>query len=445
MRRLTRCLLASAMLFLLSRPASAADYSVSYNPYAAVVWGTTLRCQSQHHDHAYSADRILALDAAGYCAVTYMTYSGKFRPSTQAELDALGNPNPDPGKPVGWGPPRRWPPPSYGAPELPLTNLRFYLPGAEEDGLYANGSGNIHIQSTFLTTYIEGSGCLTCGIGGRPVATNLNGLPASQVHANSQELIDRIVENGGHATLNHPGGAPSAYQTYNGFGSVEMYNNFWRNVDDLAGANTYSDQFIAVWDYLLQHKSPRIWGVAGNDWFSAWTSLGQTYTPASFFPPVTAQNRDRGKLQVLLTSYDLASYRAAFEAGAFFAIVENNAIKAAYPTVSNIAVSPTSISIATVAGTETVEWIGNGVVLGAGSTLSLSDLPVGLVYVRAEIDDGQGRTVYSQPFSLGARLPDPPPPPGPEIPSMPVQTLALLALLLLVAVNRKAASTPRLG
>ncbi len=444
MQRLIRCLLASATLLLLSRPALAADYSVSYNPYGSVDWGTTLRCQSQHHDHAYLPDRIVALDAAGYCAVTFMNYSGKYRPSSQAELDALGNPNPDPGQPVGWGPPRRWPPTSYGAPALPLTNLKLYLPGAEEDGLYVNGSGGKHVQSMFLTTYIEGSGCPTCGIGGIPVATNVNGLPASQIHSNSQELIDRVVENGGHATLNHPGGAPYTYQGYNRFGSVEMYNNFWRNVDDLAGNNTFSNQFMAVWDYLLQHKSARIWGVAGNDWFSAWTDLGQTYEPASFYPAVTEQNRDRGKLQVLLSAYDLDSYRTAFEAGAFFAIVENNAIKAAYPTVSNIAVAPASIAIATVAGTEAVEWIGNGVVVGSGPSLSLSDLPAGLVYVRAEIDDDQGRTVYSQPFSLGPRLPDPPPPPGPAVPSLPVRALALLALILLVAVASQAGRSARL-
>lgn len=428
-------LVCAALLAVASPGAGAADYSVAYNPYGGVDWATTLRCQSQHHDHAESYGRITALDAAGYCAVTFMTYSGRFRPSNLSEWNAAGNPNPDPGKPVDFGPPRRWPPEDFGAPQLPLTNLKFYLPGAEEIGLYATGSYGQHVQSTFLTTYIEGAGCLTCGIGGIPVVGNTPAMPPSQVHASSQELIDRVVENGGHATINHPAGASSAYMQYSGLGSVEMFNNYHRNADDFAGNDAYSNQMMAIWDHLLEHKSPRIWGVASNDWFSAWTPLGQTYSPTQF-GPVTPQNRDRGKLQVLLPSYDLESYRAAFEAGAFFAIVEDNAIKAAYPIVTNVAVGFDRITISTAIGTESIRWIGNGSVLAYTPTLVLDGLPDGLVYVRAEISDGEGRTVYTQPFSLGDPLP---PPPGPPIPAMSRGALACLALLLLAAVSLRSA------
>ena len=58
-------LLCAAFVAIASAAASAADYSVSYDPYAGVDWGTTLRCQSQHHDHAESYGRITALDDAG--------------------------------------------------------------------------------------------------------------------------------------------------------------------------------------------------------------------------------------------------------------------------------------------------------------------------------------------------------------------------------------------
>jgi hypothetical protein len=95
---------------------------------------------------------------------------------------------------------------------------------------------------------------------------------------------------------------------------------------------------------VLVAKSARIWGVAVNDWNSAVQPLGTSATPC--WPQVTLQNRDRGKLQVLLTSYDFAAYREAFEAGAFFAVVEDNASKAAYPTVSNIAVTYSNSSAA---------------------------------------------------------------------------------------------------
>ena len=63
-------------------------------------------------------------------------------------------------------------------------------------------------------------------------------------------------------------------------------------------------------------------------------------------------------------------------------------------------------------------------------TLVLDGLPEGLVYVRAEISDGEGRTVYTQPFSLGDPLP-----PGPAIPAMSRGALVCLALLLLAAVS----------
>jgi len=101
-----------------------------------------------------------------------------------------------------------------------------------------------------------------------------------------------------------------------------------------------------------------------------------------------------------VTAYDLPSYRAAFEAGAFFAIVDDHEVKGAYPRVTNVFVTSSAIALATADADETVTWIGNGSVVGAGMSLSLQGLPPGLVYVRAEIADPQGRLAYTQPFSL---------------------------------------------
>ena len=101
-----------------------------------------------------------------------------------------------------------------------------------------------------------------------------------------------------------------------------------------------------------------------------------------------------------MTAYDLPSYRAAFEAGAFFAIVDDHEVKGAYPRVTNVFVTSSAIALATADADETVTWIGNGSVVGAGMSLSLQGLPPGLVYVRAEIADPQGRLAYTQPFSL---------------------------------------------
>lgn len=384
---------------------SAENYEVSYNPYANVNWGPVLRCQSQHHDHVYSTSSVHRYDAAGYDAVTFMTYSGNHVPSTQAQWDAMGNPVPDPGQPSGWVGFRRWPPVSNGAPDpATLANISFYIPGAEEPGLLPDGSHTLHVHSAFLTTYIEGFGCSSCGIGGIGVALNNSSLPASQRYSSSQELIDLINLHGGHATLNHPIGSQSNYAALTGVGSIEIFNNFMALSDETStgGVTNRIAQMLALWDVLLE-ANPQTWGVSVNDWFGAFTDPWEVTNPtenSTFGQFLTFKNLDRGKLQVLVTAYDLASYRLAFEAGAFFSIVEDNAIKNAYPTVSNISVTGSLITISTSAGTESITWIGNGATICSGPVLYLRGLPPNLNYARAEIDDGNGRVLYVQPFSL---------------------------------------------
>ncbi len=432
-----RCALAAAMLGT-SLPAAAASYSVTYNPYESVDWDTTLRCQSQHHDHAYDATRISALSNTGYCAVSFMTYSGDYRPQSVAAWIAAGSPNPDPGVPTGWGGYRRWPPQFYGAPVLPLNSLRFYLPGAEEVGLVGGTPSaqahTTHMFSLGLMEYMEGVGCAGCGNAGVAVHTdNPFGLPPAQRYFSSSDFVAKATDLGAIVTLNHPTGPPATWDYISPYPkAIEIFNNHVKTNDEgTCGANA-SHQLIEAWDHVLQVKSARIWGVAANDWNSAWTPLGDP--PVACWPQITLRNRDRGKLQVLLPSYDLGAYMAAFEAGAFFAVVEDNEIKAAYPTVTNVALTPSSISIITAAGNETITWIANGEVVGYGATLGLNSLPDDLLYARAEIDDGQGRTVYSQPFSLGTSLP--PPPPGEPVPLLPPLLQGFLGLALLVILIR---------
>ena len=425
----------AAVLLGLSTGASAAGYSVVYNPYASVNWGTTLRCQSQHHDHAYDAAKITALSNAGYCAVTYMTYSGDYKPTPVDAWIAAGFPNPDPGVPTGWGGYRRWPAEAYGAPALPLNSLQFYLPGAEDIGLRADGGHTNHMFALGLTTYMEGVGCTSCGHLQSAVHNNNPfGLPEGQIFATDSEFVAKATALSAIVTLNHPAGAPATFDGINPYpAAIEMFNNYHTTYDQGTCGTNFAAQFIAAWDHVLQVKSPRIWGVAVNDWNSAWTPLGTS--SVACWPPITLQNRDRGKLQVLLPSYDLASYLAAFRAGAFFAVVEDNEIKAAYPTVTRIDTTYNSISITTAAGNETVTWIGNGAVVATGFSLDLSNLPADLVYARAEINDGQGRTVYTQPFSLGAPVP---PPPDAPIPSLSEEAAAFLGVALLMVVIWKA-------
>ena len=394
-------LLCAALVLPLA--AHAADYGVSNNPYATVNWATTIHCQAQHHDHAYNSSRITDLSNAGYCAATAMHYQGGFTPTAYATWVSQGSPNPEMGVAIGWAEPKRWPPTDHGFPALPLNSLRLYLPGAEERGAFASGTNSEHFFSLGLTTYMETVGCDACGNSGGAVRNhNPLGLAAGERWATNQEFIDKATTLGSMVTLNHPAGSPSSKDSLDPFPrAVEIYNNYHAMNDEGVGGTcgtSYIAGFQALWDHVLEAKSARIWGVAVNDWVSAWTALG---TPSvACWPTVTTQNRDRGKLDVLVSTYDLSSYLDAFDRGAFFAVVEDNAVKSAYPEVTEIRVYTSQILIATSAGTETITWIGNGSVQGTGATISLRGLPAGLKYLRAEIDDGAGRVVYTQPFEL---------------------------------------------
>ena len=431
----------AGVLVVWSGVASGARYSVSYNPYATVDWGTTLRCQSEHHDHAYDPGKITALSNAGYCAITFMTYSGDYRPTPYAAWVAAGSPNPDPGVPTGWVGFRRWPPELFGAPALPLNSLRFYLPGAEEVGLVGGAPGapyhTSHMLALGLTDYIEGVGCDSCGHEGSAVRNdNPLGLPDTHRYSSNQDFVEKAIALGTIPVLTHPTGPPDQFDVLDPYPqAVEMYNNYHALKDDgsaqgLPGCpgepSHYIDEMQAVWDHVLETKSPRIWGIAVNDWASAWTPLGPSAT--SCWPEITLANRDRGKTVVLVESYDVGTYMEAFAQGAFFAVVEDNEVKSASPAVTNIAVTNDLITIGTAEGDETVTWIGDGEVIGWGNTLDLANLPDELVYVRAEIDDGEGRKVFTQPFSLGPPIP---PPPGTPVPILPEDAAVLLEVALL--------------
>jgi hypothetical protein len=440
-----RCALRALAVALIcaSGEASAAAYNVTYNPYGAVEWETTLRCQSEHHDHAANTSKINALANAGYCAITFMTYSGDYRPTPYEQWVDDGRPNPDPGVPTGWGGFRRWPPEDHGAPALPLGSLQFYLPGAEELGLVGGTTGaqvhTTHMLALGLTEYIEGVGCDACGNDGGAVHNdNPFALPETHRYSSNQDYVSKVIALGAIPVLTHPTGPADQFDDLDPFPqAIEVYNNYHALKDEgsaaevpgcTGGPSQYIAAMRATWDHMLETKSPRIWGIAVNDWASAWTPLGPAST--SCWPEITLANRDRGKTQVLVASYDLETYMTAFRAGAFFAVVDGAEQKAGYPQVNDIAVTPEQIAITTADNDETVIWIGDGEQVATGSAIDLTDLPSDLVYVRAELTDPEGRAVLTQPFSLG---PAAPPPPGEPVPILPREALLLLAVALLAA------------
>lgn len=413
-------------LVLFAAPADAGRLHIAYNPYGQVDWSTTLRCQSQHHDHLKTGGAVSKHDDAGYCAITWMDYGGACVASTGAEWDALGRPDPDPGQPYGFYGYRRWKPTDHGAPALPgaYTNMKLYIPGAEEVGLTDDGS--VHVYSLGLIEYIDGSGCTNCAptdIIGCPGCTANSvsscGTVADTGHTYStrQELIDLISTLGGSPIIAHSGGQ------YPRLSGREFYNNLFALQDAGNGDTANTDAYMAAWDLANDNAGGGIWGVAVNDRYGANPLLADGNDPGpcgatggcedpsyggNFMGP---QDIDRGKLQVLIDAYDWQTYVTAWNAGAFFAIVENNATKSSYPDVTSITTTPSSVTITTMAGTETVTWVGTGgVTVGTGMTLDFTTLAAGMTWVRAEVADGAGRTLYTQPFSLGSAVPSVSPP-----------------------------------
>ncbi len=393
------CLVASA-LFLLGGtaaylPADPVDTlhanQVTRNPYRAVHWETTERITWQTHDHEDGqspTDFVGPNDTAGYEAFTWAHYSGGYA--------AAG------GACVGWCSSRRWPAESNGVDDAPLisslTNIDYYVPGAEEIGLLESGSVITHLFSPFLTTYIEGEGCSTCDEG-EPVGQNPDGIPANQIYDSTQAAVDMIATFGGIPVLNHPTGSFGTYSSLTGMGGIEIYNNLFSLNDDCSGTAIATMQ--ANWDEFLENVSPSIWGYSANDHFGP--STDPFVQSCGTRPELTAANLDRGKMEVLTTARTLAAHRIAIDRGAFFPIVDGQTSKGGGPSITNIAVSPSSIIITTSADDETVTWIGNGATIGTGMTLTLGVATDAVGYVRANVVDAEGRIVYVQPFTLGVK------------------------------------------
>ena len=58
-------------------PSPVPTVAIAYDPYASVDWDSDVRCKTQFHDHIdVFESRLQAYDDAGYCAVSFMTYSG---------------------------------------------------------------------------------------------------------------------------------------------------------------------------------------------------------------------------------------------------------------------------------------------------------------------------------------------------------------------------------
>lgn len=335
------------------------DYEVAYNPYSEVDWATWKKCLSQHHDHVGAIEtRIRDYDEAGYNAICLLNYSGV------QSLEFTSKQ-------------RIWPLSKfitrYGSdPDFLATtkNLKFFIPSMEEVGLE-------HATSPFLTKYLEVW---------EPEFTRRK---RTWQYSSNQELIDLIKGFGGAAVIAHPTKRIGLYSKLEGFTAIEIYNAFY-NLKHVTGKieQDRNTHFLQVWDGLLVKKSSKIWGVAVNDHFGAYNKRVKESHPRIY---------DSGKTVVMLRDYTLADYRRSFEQGAFFAVHDSGLEKNRFPAIDDISVQGDSIEIACVESR--VRWLAWGVVLREGSSLKLSELPCGMTYVRAEVQNENG-IVYVQPFSL---------------------------------------------
>ena len=396
-------------LLLIAMPVVAGGYQVTHNPYQSVEWGTSIACQSQHHDHINSGSMMNNADDDGYCAVTWLDYEGGCDVSDVTEWPDDGSLNPDVGQRKGFWGYKRWPPTDHGAPAVPgiFAHLKFYIPGAENVGFSYTGA-HIHTYSLGMLTYIDSEGCgpTNCNPPSQsPSGTSCAGV--EQSYNTAQGMLDRISALGGTPILAHNGGGLS----YQRLPAVEIYNNLFALEDQGDGDTANVDSYMAGWDGLNDREGGGIWGTANNDRYgNSNAQVGTAASTSTCAPNCTgtdgntfgAADIDRGKQVVLIPAYDYESYLAAFRDGASFAVVENNATKAAYPDVTEVFISPTGVTLTTAAATETVTWKANGgSTVGTDSfSIAFSELPAGTTWLRAELDDGAGRILYTQPMKL---------------------------------------------
>lgn len=338
------------------------SYTIVHNPYLDVLWEADFRLKAQHHDHiGIDTKKIQAYDEAGYKVVSLLQYSG-VRSLEYTWLE------------------RRWPPESWVNQYFinRLRNIEIFLPNAEE-------VGHAHITSPFLKRYIE------------KWEPSYNQRRQSWHYSSTQECIDKIKSHGGLAILAHPWNKDSSqYLEIDGYSGIEIYSAFARHeqeksIDPFFTLEDRNQIMLDVWDKLLT-QNPRILGIAVND----------HYGPYNKSVTLSPKTKDSGKIIVLAKStHSLEEYQRAFSMGSFFAVMDIGTIKDRYPEINSINIQSQSISIDT---SDEVSWISSGEVLHIGSELPFILFSEKTNYVRAEVKNSVGSTVYTQAFSIGRRI-----------------------------------------
>ena len=314
---------------------------------------------SQHHDHLDTiASRYHSYDQAGYEVVVTMGYSGvaslAYSWNQRITFPAIASTNAS----------------LTIAPEVnSYINLKLFIPGMEEVGYE-------HLTSPFLNTYIS---------------KKEQKFPSQNPwqYESTQEAINLIKDLGGLAVVAHPNKPIKYYYDLEDFSHLEIYSA--NPAFKLNSGGIFEDKnvhFQKVWDFILTNKSSKIWGIAVNDHIGPYRNK---------LKPQYPEIVDSGKTLVLLKEKTLIAYYKSFEAGSFFAVRDWGRQKNQYPEIQSIEVSDISIRIETNASN--IVWKFCDQTLQRGEQLLLQELPQGLNYIRAEVNNDFG-TVFIQPFSI---------------------------------------------
>jgi hypothetical protein len=344
---------------------------LAYDPYASVDWERDVRCKTQFHDHIdVLAGRLQAYDDAGYCAVSFLQYSGV------------------PGQTSSWKE-LHWPPEQWFTPAVlaSLRSIQLLIPDVEQGGWS-------HATSPFLTTYLE---CYQDASSRYPNPRCAQAPAPKQAYdySNEAQLVNLIHQFGGLVSLAHPidprpnPPVDSLPVDAMEICSAKVEYDDWQchNTPTCSGGVDGPANMLANYDRKLASR-PRTWAICVNDWhgpFGSFDPVGPAWIP------------DSGYQIVLAPQIDLPTMKERYRQGAMLAVQDRGVPKGHVPVVSRISTSAYAIVIEAT-DYQRIDWIQGGQVVASSAFVQLKKLAPGSI--RAEIYGLDGSVVFTQPWEL---------------------------------------------
>jgi hypothetical protein len=202
-------------------------------------------------------------------------------------------------------------------------------------------------------------------------------------------VLNKIEENGGLAQFYHPG----RYTLNNPDNMVDWYADMYRQFDCLVGMEVYNGRDLfprdrQFWDNVLMQTLPdkAVWAFGNDDNHVSSTRIDFLLSWNMF----------------VLEELNLDKVKNAYENGVFFACNKNSPNAPPPPVVKSIDLTNDQLAL-TATGYDSIAWIADGEIVGAGSIIDISDLKYENKYIRAKLVSSesffQGRTLI-QPYQF---------------------------------------------